>query len=116
MKAATAFLFTVSFFSAASSQETSCSAVHVLAARGSGEPQGLGGQGRLITNATRTIPGTTTEAVVYPAVLSPYPPSQSAGIQAAKDQLTKYVEKCPKSKVILMGYSQVRKITRDWRS
>lgn len=89
-------------------RQNACSPVHIIVARGSGEPQGEGATGRLATTLKEEIPGTTSEAVDYPAKLSPYPQSESAGVKACKEQMTAYVKKCRESKIVLMGYSQVR--------
>jgi acetylxylan esterase len=88
-------------------RQTGCSSVHILVGRGSGEPKGEGATGRLSTTLKRSIAGATSEAVDYPAKLSPYPQSESTGVQAVKEQMTAYVKKCPQSKIVLMGYSQV---------
>jgi acetylxylan esterase len=84
-----------------------CAPVHILVARGSQEPEGEGATGRLATQVKKDIPGATSEAINYPAKLSPYPQSEAQGVQACKDQMTAYAKKCPNSKLVLMGYSQV---------
>jgi hypothetical protein len=84
-----------------------CAPVHILVARGSAEPEGEGSTGRLSTTLKRSIPGATSEAINYPAKLSPYPQSEAQGVQACKNQMTAYAKRCPQSKVVLMGYSQV---------
>jgi len=87
-------------------QQPECSDIHILVGRGSKEPQGMGGTGKLAKAIQAQMKGVTTEAVIYPAELSPYPPSSSAGAKAVVKQVTAYVKACPKSKLILMGYSQ----------
>jgi acetylxylan esterase len=89
-------------------RDSECSPVHILFARGSLEDPGYGAQGGLLPYIERVVQGITAEAVVYPATMADYPFSQNAGIEAAKRQLSKYVKSCPKSKIVLMGYSQVR--------
>jgi acetylxylan esterase len=84
-----------------------CAPVHILVARGSAEQEGEGATGRLSTTLKRSIPGATSEAIKYPAKLSPYPQSEAQGVQACKDQMTAYAKRCPQSKLVLMGYSQV---------
>jgi hypothetical protein len=54
------------------------------------------------------ITGADSEAVDYPAVLSPYGSSEMKGVKAAKEQLTDYVKRFPNAKVVLMGCSEVR--------
>ena len=111
MKVFTLILGVLSGFATASvimqKQQSACAPVHIIVARGSGEPQGEGATGRLASRLKEAIPGTTSEAVEYPAKLSPYPQSEGAGVRACKEQLTAYVKKCRESKIVLMGYSQV---------
>jgi acetylxylan esterase len=83
-----------------------CAPVHLIIGRGSGEAAGEGATGRLSRSIKAAIPGATSEAVDYPAKLSPYPQSESAGTEAVRTQLTAYTQKCPKTKMVLMGYSQ----------
>lgn len=92
-----------------------CSDVHIVVARASTEPQGEGLTSGLSNAVKKAIPGTTSEAVVYTAKLAPYGPSEIQGVAAAKQQVTAYVKKCPKSKVVLMGYSQVSHPKRSFR-
>jgi hypothetical protein len=87
--------------------------VHILVGRGSGEPAGMGATGRLVTQMKAAITGVTAEAIDYPAKLSPYPDSSSAGTNAVVKQTTAYVKRCPNAKIVLMGYSQVRLMTNQ---
>jgi len=91
---------------ASSAAQEACSRVHILVGRGSGEPAGMGATGRLVTQMKAAITGVTAEAIDYPAKLSPYPDSSSAGTNAAVKQTTAYVKRCPNAKIVLMGYSQ----------
>lgn len=47
-------------------------------------------------------------AVDYPATLSDYAASEAQGVEAMQGLLESYAAACPGSKVVLMGYSQVR--------
>ena len=94
-------------------RQAKCSAVHIVVARASTEPQGEGLIGALSRSVKSAIPGTTSEAVKYPAALAPYGPSEIKGVVAAKAQVTEYVKKCPESKIVLMGYSQVRSLSSE---
>lgn len=87
-------------------QAGKCAPVHIIVARASTEPAGEGMIGSLSRSIKTSIPGATSEAVSYPAALAPYGPSEIKGVAAAKAQLTAYVQKCPQSKMVLMGYSQ----------
>jgi hypothetical protein len=98
---------------ASSAAQEACSRVHILVGRGSGEPAGMGATGRLVTQMKAAITGVTAEAIDYPAKLSPYPDSSSAGTNAVVKQTTAYVKRCPNAKIVLMGYSQVRLMTNQ---
>jgi acetylxylan esterase len=87
----------------------SCADVHILVARASGEGKGEGMIGSLSKAIKAAVKGADSEAVDYPAALAPYGSSEIKGVKAAKDQLTAYVKRCPNSKMVLMGYSQVNK-------
>jgi acetylxylan esterase len=90
-----------------------CAKVHFVVARGSGEPQGEGFLRSLVSAVNGTFPGAvTSEAVVYPAQLNfsniiSYVTSESTGVTAAKNQLTAFVKKCPQTKLVVTGVSQV---------
>jgi acetylxylan esterase len=64
-----------------------CSAVHIIVARASTEAQGEGIIGALATDVKKKVPGTTSEAVVYPAALAPYASSENKGVVAMKQQM-----------------------------
>lgn len=104
--------------------ESDCSPVHIFAARGSGEPAGPGAVGQLAELIHIDNPSTSTdavEAIDYPALLDPNDPTRYAfsthvGISAVMWQVTSYYNRCPNSKVVLLGYSQVRPIYQcHWR-
>jgi hypothetical protein len=97
---------------ASSAAQEACSRVHILVGRGSGEAAGMGATGRLVNQMKSAITGVTAEAIDYPAKLSPYPQSSSAGTNAVVKQTTAYVKRCPKAKIVLMGYSQVSLIVK----
>lgn len=86
---------------------------HIFAARGSGEPVGPGAIGLLAFLIQIDNPGTTLEAIDYPALIDPMDPtfyafSSYLGTSAVILQVTGYYNRCPKSKIVLLGYSQVR--------
>jgi acetylxylan esterase len=85
-----------------------CADVHILVARASNEQKGEGMIGGLSGAIKTAVKRADSEAVDYPAALDPYASSEIKGVVAAKAQLTAYTQKCPKAKVVLMGYSQVR--------
>jgi acetylxylan esterase len=89
-----------------SQAQAGCAPIHIIVARASTEAKGYGVTGTLARAVEKDIPGTTSEPIDYPAVLSPYFQSEAAGVRETKKQLTAYVKRCPQTKMILMGYSQ----------
>ena len=87
--------------------------VHIIAARGSTEPQGEGPLQNVSALIEQSIPGSTDAAVVYPAELVPYESSEESGVTNMTQMLTSYVQQCPNSKVVLLGYSQGGQIVGD---
>jgi cutinase len=103
-----------------------CSDVHVLGARGSGQPQGgsatdggtgLGTQVHGVSQRlARQLPGlvVSTQAVVYPAqgvellVTNPdaYFTSLELGSQSVQTALRGRAAACPQERIVLAGYSQ----------
>jgi acetylxylan esterase len=94
-------------------RQAPCPPSHLIVARGSTEPPG---PGLLITLADKVMamnPGTTMETIVYPATLENYENSAANGTQAVQQQLTSFVQKCPSSKIAMMGFSQGAQIMGD---
>ncbi|SFW86399.1 cutinase family protein [Amycolatopsis australiensis] len=91
-----------------------CAAVHVLAARGSTEAPGPGAIGALVAQIQSAVSSTvSTSSVSYPALLTPYDYSSTAGDTAVKQQLTAQVQACPDQKIVMVGYSQGAQIIGD---
>lgn len=88
-------------------QHTNCTAVHMIVARASTEPPGTGIIGQVAQQVQAQTPGSDIIAVDYPATLSDYVNSESAGVTAMTKLVTDYATACPNSKLVLMGYSQV---------
>src|ERR1700753_2127797 len=84
-----------------------CAPAHIMVARASGEAKGEGMLRSVSSKLKESIKGADSEAIDYPANLAPYGPSESKGVKAANEQLAAYVKRCPESKVVLIGYSQV---------
>jgi acetylxylan esterase len=82
-----------------------CAPVHLIVARASGEAPGEGIIAGLATKVKRAIPGTTSEALNYPARM-PYSGSIPVGVANLKKAIATYTQQCPQSKLVLMGYSQ----------
>jgi acetylxylan esterase len=89
-----------------------CAPVHLIVARGSFEPQGEGISSSLSTSIKKRIPGATSEALVYPAVI-PYSGSMAIGSVNMKKAITNYTQVCPESRLVLIGYSQGGSVILD---
>jgi acetylxylan esterase len=87
------------------------SGAHIIVARGSLEPQGPGIIRAVAQQVLDGIPYSNMVSLEYPAIYNPYQPSQMEGIAALSVVLAQYVTVCPKTKVILLGFSQVSRIT-----
>ncbi|KAI0383097.1 carbohydrate esterase family 5 protein [Hypomontagnella monticulosa] len=91
-----------------------CAKVHVIGARESTVPQGYGSSQAMIQLIQGAYPGTTSEAIVYPAAGgNAYGSSVTAGISAVVNQVSAFVKKCPDTKVVMVGYSQGSQIMDD---
>ncbi|CAD6449436.1 dd70816e-6f43-4ec8-bd81-e9146605face [Sclerotinia trifoliorum] len=88
-------------------------AVHMIIARASTEPAGEGIIGSVATKVKAGLPGSDSEAVVYPATLGQYQTSQAAGVTAMKKLVQDYAARCPDSKMAVMGYSQGAHVSAD---
>jgi len=94
-------------------RQTTCPPNHLIVARGSLESPG---PGLLVTLADKIIaanPGTTMEAIDYPATLDNYDTSSANGTIAVQQQLNSFVQKCPNAKVAMLGFSQGAQIVGD---
>lgn len=87
--------------------------VHIIAARGSTQPPGEGSLQSLSALIQSAIPGSTSSAVVYPALLDPYNSSEEQGVANMLLLIQQYVTSCPKAKLVLTGYSQGAQIIGD---
>ena len=86
--------------------ETCATGLHLIVARGSGEDKGLGRIGVVARNVTLVIPGSTIEAIDYPATFTNYTTSEETGAMDFESRVLTYHEKCPDTKIALLGYSQ----------
>jgi Cutinase len=97
-----------------SARQSGCaSGVHIIAARGSTEPQGEGPLQNVSSLIEQSIPGSNDIAVVYPADLVPYESSEEQGVTNMTNMITSYVQQCPTGKIVLLGYSQGGQIVTD---
>lgn len=83
------------------------SGAHIIVARGSLEPRGPGIIGAVAQQVLQRIPHSEMISLEYPAIYNPYQPSQMEGVAALSVVLAQYVTVCPKTKIILLGFSQV---------
>lgn len=87
-----------------------CAAVHIIAARASTEAPGPGIIGALVAQIQQQSRQTvSTVAVNYPATLTNYATSSAQGTAATKTLLNNQAAACPDQKIVLVGYSQVKK-------
>lgn len=97
--------------SALAGRQTTCAAVHILIARGTTEEY-PGDMGSLANLIIANNDDADYEDVIYPATFD-YISSTRQGMSATMNQLTAYVEACPQSKIVLLGYSQGAHVTGD---
>ncbi|PSS05187.1 cutinase-domain-containing protein [Coniella lustricola] len=97
---------------------TSCvpsqGAAHIIVSRASTEPAGTGVLGAVADAVVAACPGSDIVANPYPALLSPYLPSEPYGVGNLTELVTTYQACCPHSKIVLMGYSQGAQVTADF--
>lgn len=96
-----------------SSSITCATGLHLIVARGSTEPKGLGRIGVVAGNVTDEIPGSTVSAVDYPATFDAYFASVNMGVAAMSAMIASYIIACPSSKIALLGYSQGGQVAMD---
>ena len=96
---------------------TPCQKVHVFVARGSFEGYSLDSnrQDRLLVPAIcKGRPSCGYEDIVYPATIGDdYCGSQTQGVNNGIRQIRDYANRCPKSKIVLTGYSQGAQVIGD---
>lgn len=95
----------------ANTARAACADVHLFLARGTTEGY-PGTLGSLATLVTGSINGSTYENILYPATQEGSTPSYQEGIANGTAQVQAYAAACPDSKLVLLGYSQVR--SRDF--
>jgi cutinase len=84
-----------------------CPDVEVVFARGTSEPPGVGFVGQAFVDSLRSHVGqksVATYAVDYPASMDW--PTASQGVIDAADRVREMAASCPKTKLVLSGYSQ----------
>ncbi|KAF7929157.1 hypothetical protein EAE99_004901 [Botrytis elliptica] len=102
--------------SSTSSTSSACvpaGAIHMIVARASTEAPGEGIIGSVATMVKASLPGSDSESVDYPATLTQYQASEASGVAAMQKLVQAYAEKCPGSKMAVMGYSQGAQVAAD---
>ncbi|KAF5023119.1 hypothetical protein F66182_4814 [Fusarium sp. NRRL 66182] len=94
---------------------SSCvSGAHIIVARGSLEPPGPGILGAVAQQIMDSISNSETVSLGYPAMYDPYKPSQTQGVRTLTRVIEQYADVCPRTKMILLGFSQVSYAEQDW--
>ena len=91
-------------------RQSGCPGLHIFGARETTAAPGYGSAGTVVNALLQQHPGATAEAINYPASGSNPTYSQSvlAGTNAVCSQVSAFAKKCPQTKLVLVGYSQVR--------
>lgn len=92
----------------------SCPGVHVFGARETSVSPGYGSSITVVNGILSAYSGSTSEAISYPACGGQsscggvsYSSSVAQGIQAVASAVNAYNSRCPQTKLVLVGYSQV---------
>jgi hypothetical protein len=116
LKAATLMLAARTFASPFELEERQggCPNVHVFGARETTVSPGYGTAGVVVNLVLNSNPGSNAEAIVYPACGGQascggqsYAQSALAGTAAVASAVNSYNTRCPNTKLVLVGYSQV---------
>ncbi|KAF8309259.1 cutinase-domain-containing protein [Clavulina sp. PMI_390] len=106
--------------SAASIEKRACPNVHVFGARETTVAQGYGTAGPVVNEILANFPGSTSEAIVYPACGGQascgsvsYANSVIQGVAAVASQVNAFNQQCPSTVLVLVGYSQGGQIFDD---
>lgn len=94
-------------------RQISCSSVHLIVARASGEDPGEGIIGAVSSDIQSRVPNADAEAIDYPATLANYQSSEAEGVAEMTRVVTDYAAACPDSQLVLMGYSQGGQVAMD---
>ncbi|KAH8591740.1 putative acetyl xylan esterase [Bisporella sp. PMI_857] len=91
----------------------SCPEIHIFGARETTAPAGYGTASVVVNLILNAYPGSTAEAIVYPACGgqascggTSYANSVVAGTKAAAAAVNSFNTRCPTTKLVLVGYSQ----------
>lgn len=91
-----------------------CPNIHVFGARETTASPGYGSSATVVNDILNGYPGSTAEAISYPACGGQsscggdsYSQSVQAGIAAAASAINNFNSQCPDTQLVLVGYSQV---------
>ncbi|KAI1414768.1 carbohydrate esterase family 5 protein [Hypoxylon sp. FL1857] len=91
-----------------------CPNIHVFGARETTAPPGFGSASTVVNLVQRANFRTTSESIVYPAAGGDvYAASVAAGVAAVANQTNAFNQMCPRSKIVMVGYSQGAQIIDD---
>lgn len=95
-------------------RRASCPSVHIFGARETTASAGYGSAGTVVNLILNAYPGSTAEAIVYPACGGQsscgsvsYASSVQQGTTAVASAVNAYYSSCPSTSLVLVGYSQV---------
>lgn len=115
MQFKTAFfvLLAAALTEAAELEKRACPGVHVFGARETTVSPGYGTAGTVVNLVLGAYPGSTAEAINYPACGGQsscggvsYSSSVQQGTQAVASQVNSFNQQCPQTQLVLVGYSQ----------
>lgn len=90
-----------------------CPPLHLILARASTEPPGPGFMGAVALLITQSVPNATLASVDYPATFSDYAQSQTKGVHELRRMMLAHSERCPDTKLALLGFSQGAHVIMD---
>ncbi|PPR06362.1 hypothetical protein CVT24_002475 [Panaeolus cyanescens] len=98
----------------------SCPGVHIFGARETTAPAGYGTAGTVVNLVLGAYPGSTAEAINYPACGGQsqcggvsYASSVQQGVRAVASAVNSFNSRCPNTQLVLVGYSQGGQIFDD---
>ena len=114
LKTAASLLLLSRVFASPFEKRITCPAIHVFGARETTAPPGYGSSSTVVNLILAAYPGSTSEAIVYPACGGQascgdvsYANSALAGVTAAANAVNSFNTECPNTQLVLVGYSQV---------
>lgn len=91
---------------------TTCDNIHYIIARGTTEGY-PGSLGSLVDILLAKFPNSNYEDIIYPATQETSTDSYWQGLVNGTQQIKSYADKCPDSKIVVMGYSQGALVVGD---